>query len=95
MNDPKKKRPLLLLNTQKKCFDETEIVIAQGGESSYVIINHPLVTDITETGSVSHHKYGKMFFSVSNELEAENSCKSGEYFYVVQKSNGKQMQDTV
>ncbi len=92
----KKARPLLTLNTRDRPFEDREIKIVRDTSNTYIIQNHPFVTDITETGSVSGHKFGKMFFQGQLDNDSpENHSVQGDFYYIVQRSNGKEMQDTV
>jgi len=89
----KKPRPMLKLNTGQKAFEDKDIKILQNASNSYVIQNHPIITDLTESASASKHKMGS-FFNQKNSSEPYGDYSySGEYYYVVQKSNGKEMQD--
>jgi len=86
----------LSLNTKQKCFDEEPIVIRQNSNHSYVIQNHPVLTDLTDSASSATHKYGKMFFKDEGIAgNFEDYSYQGDSYYIVQRSNGKEMQDRV
>jgi serine/threonine protein phosphatase PrpC len=89
----KKPKPMLKLNTGQKAFEDKDILILQNSTNSYVIQNHPIITDLTESASANKHKLGS-FFNQKNSSEPYGDYSySGDYYYVVQKSNGKEMQD--
>jgi len=80
-----KERPMLKLNTGQKGFEDKNIKILQDASSSYVIQNHAVITNLTELASASKHKMGS-FFNQKNSSEPY-----GDYYYVLQKSNGEKM----
>ena len=86
----------LSLNTKQNNFDENQIVITQNNGSSYLIQNHPHLTDLTESASSTNTKLGKNFFQGQEVNSLAGDCnQEGDWFYVVQKSNGREMQDKV
>jgi hypothetical protein len=86
----------LSLNTKQNNFDENQIVITQNAGTTYVIQNHPHLTDLTESASSTNSKLAKNFFKgMDVQLMSGDQTEQGEAFYVVQKSNGKEMQDKV
>lgn len=85
----------LQLNVNVKTFEEQNIVVSKNSTSSYVIQNHPHVTDLSESISSSKYVHKKVFFGERPEPKMQgDKCYLGSNFYIVQKSNGKEMQDT-
>jgi len=91
----RKPKPMLKLNTGTKTFEETDILIFQQANNSYLIQNHPVLTDLTESASANKHKFGKFFNMKSSDEPFGDYFTLGDYYYVIQKSNGKEMQDRV
>jgi serine/threonine protein phosphatase PrpC len=90
----KKKFTGLLLDTKKKSYDEEGIEIIQSSSSSYSIVNHPKSTDLTDTPLQTSQKYGQMFFAAPEPKYNQDDCAfHGEFYYILQRSNGKEMQD--
>lgn len=90
-------RPGLKLNTAPQSAsaeEEKPIVITMNSSESYVIQNHPRYTDQSEFSYSTQKKYNQIFFSHETLPEAAGDCSyEGDAFYVVQKANGKEMQD--
>ena len=86
----------LKLNVNVSNHDEKDVTIQQNSTSSYTLQNCPLSTDVTASISASSCFAKKIFFGTKYEQKSpESYTQIGEAFYVVQKSNGKDMQDTV
>ena len=86
----------LKLNVDIKTFEEKTIIISQNSTSSYVIQNHPPITDLSESVSSSKYVYKKIFFGEKYENKVyEDFSYLGNHYYIIQKCNGKEMQDTV
>jgi len=84
------------LNVNVTNPDEKDFTIQQNSTSSYTLQNCPLSTDVTASVSSSHCLAKKIFFGTKYEQKSpESYTQIGDSFYVVQKSNGKDMQDTV
>jgi len=97
-NFNKRPRPTakLKLNVNIKPFEDKNIIVAQNSTSSYLIQNHPSITDLSESVSSSKYIFKKVFFGDNYESKnSENFSHLGNHFYIIQKSNGKEMQDTV
>lgn len=93
----KRPRPTakLKLNVNIKPFEDKSIIVAQNSTSSYLIQNHPSITDLSESVSSSKYIFKKVFFGENYESKnSENFSHLGNHFYIIQKSNGKEMQDT-
>lgn len=89
-------RPGLKLNTTQKAFEEENIVISHNSTESYVVQNHPRFTDQNESSYTTQKKVTQTFFKDAEFSERLGDLSiSGNSYYVVQKANGKDMQDTV
>lgn len=89
-------RPGLKLNTNQNITEEEKpVVIKMTSTEAYVIQNHPRYTDQTEFSYSTQKKYSQIFFTSDALSEPSNDYSyAGEAYYVVQKANGKEMQDT-
>lgn len=88
-------RPELKLNTQK-AFGEENIVVSRNSNNSYTVKNHPCFTDQNEFSYSAQKKYHQIFFNSSIIPESNGDHSDiGDFYYVVQKANGKEMQDKV
>jgi len=83
------------LNVNITNHDEKDVTIQQNSTSSYTLQNCPLSTDLTTSLSSSNCFAKKIFFGTKYEQKSpESYTQIGDSYYVVQKSNGKDMQDT-
>jgi len=97
MNSLKQRaRPGLKLNVTQNTFDEEKILVTRNSTASYVIQNHPKYTDHHEFSYSTQKKYDQIFFAQKDSPQnTGDHSQLGESFYVVQKANGKEMQDKV
>jgi len=87
-------RPGLKLNTTQKTFGEENIVVTMNSNNSYVVQNHPCFTDQNEFSYTVQKKYNQIFFNSSIVPESSGDhSETGDFYFVAQKANGKEMQD--
>jgi len=86
-NINKRPKPQLKLNTNQAHPEEKKIQIRKNSLNAYIVENHPLITDISKSASASQ-KGPNYFFSSTGE-----ESYLGTYYYILQKSNGKEQQD--
>jgi len=88
-------RPGLKLNTQKT-FGEENITVIKNSDNSFIVKNHPCFTDQNEFSYSAQKRYNQIFFNSSMIPEPSGDhFNVGDFYYVVQKANGKEMQDKV
>ncbi len=90
----KRQKPQLKLNTQSTHLEERRILIRKNSENGYIVENHPPATDMSKSAS-SKLDASKFFgLNFSPDINEEYTFK-GPYYYIIQKSHGKEMQDKV
>ena len=96
-NKKNKPQRILSLNVNVRSHEEMGITVAKNSSSSYIVQNHSPFNDLTgSTASSSKYIFEKAFFGGKDEprIQQDVSLMSDNYC-VIQKSNGKDMEDTV
>jgi len=88
----KRQKPQLKLNTAAPHLEERKILIRKNSENGYIVENHPPATDMSKSASSKLDASRFFSLSFSPDINEEYNFK-GPYYYIIQKSHGKEMQD--